>query len=106
MRGYRAIDVVQMLLVFGIHGYGCAQIVAFGAGADFDVLFGGVGRVLLDGFEDFAAKSGCAAPMILRSKWVGKAIRGFCSVMVKIFLKGLRWVLWFSTLRVALRYTP
>ena len=77
MRGYRAIDVVQMLLVFGIHGYGCAQIVAFGAGADFDVLLGGVGRVLLDGFEDFAGEIGVGCAHDFEVKVGGEGDKGF-----------------------------
>ena len=77
MTGYGAIDVVQMFLVFGIHGYGCAQIVAFGAGADFDVLFGGVGRVLLDGFEDFAGEIGVGCAHDFEVKVGGEGDKGF-----------------------------
>ena len=47
-----------MLLVFGVHGNGRAQIVALRAGAQFDVFFGGVRRVGLHGFQDFGGKIG------------------------------------------------
>ena len=58
MRGQAAVDIVQMLLVFGLHADGGADIVALAAGAGLDVFVGGIGRVFAHGFQNFAVEIG------------------------------------------------
>ena len=69
-----------MLLVFGVHGNGCTQIVAVRAGAQLDVFFGGVGRVGLHGFQDFGGKIGMVRAHDFQVEVGGEGDEGFLLV--------------------------